>query len=176
MAATTMQLISLDPVRAPARRRRRSNRKPSAPETCRSGSQQPSPTKFLPLEPGIVSGEIPAFFIGRNMEGFWVAGDAQGRIGIFLLQSSAVSFASSKSPSAARAAIFPPGRFEPDLQNQGNPFVVQLGWFKRLAMRESRRAAIKRSGIGVLAVLTATGALAAITGLKAAIYYSRFHN
>ncbi len=38
-------------------------------------------TQFMPLDPGIVSELIPAFFIGRNKEGFWVARDARGRIG-----------------------------------------------------------------------------------------------
>jgi hypothetical protein len=43
-----------------------------------------SPTviaEFQPLDPGIVNAAIPAFFIGRNKEGFWVARDAKGRIG-----------------------------------------------------------------------------------------------
>jgi hypothetical protein len=39
-----------------------------------------------------------------------------------------------------------------------------------------RLATIKRICIGALTVLAATGALAAIIGLKAAIYYWRFHN
>jgi hypothetical protein len=37
--------------------------------------------QFVPLDPGILSESIPAFFIGRNQEGFWVARDARGRIG-----------------------------------------------------------------------------------------------
>jgi len=37
-------------------------------------------------------------------------------------------------------------------------------------------AMIKRFCVGALTVLAATGALAAIIGLKAAIYYWRFHN
>ena len=48
--------------------------------------------QFQPLDPGIVSETIPAFFIGRNKEGFWVARDAKGRIGgIFLFENSALS-------------------------------------------------------------------------------------
>jgi hypothetical protein len=38
-----------------------------------------------------------------------------------------------------------------------------------------RLAAIKRFCFGALAVLGATGALAAVIALKAAIYYWRFH-
>ncbi len=50
--------------------------------------------QFQPLDPGIVNETIPAFFIGRNMEGFWVARDVNGQIGgIFLLENSALSFA-----------------------------------------------------------------------------------
>ena len=37
--------------------------------------------QFEPLDPGIVNEAIPAFFIGRNKEGFWVARDGKGRIG-----------------------------------------------------------------------------------------------
>ena len=46
--------------------------------------------QFRPLDPGIVNETIPAFFIGRNKEGFWVARDVNGQIGgIFLLENSA---------------------------------------------------------------------------------------
>ena len=44
-------------------------------------------TPFEPLDASVVSDAIPAFFIGRNGEGFWVARDAKGRIGgLFLLR------------------------------------------------------------------------------------------
>jgi hypothetical protein len=43
---------------------------------------------FLPLDPGAVSDAIPAFFIGRNREGFWVARESRGRIGgLFLFET-----------------------------------------------------------------------------------------
>ena len=96
--------------------------------------------QFLPLDPGIVNEAIPAFFIGRNMEGFWVARDAKGQIGgIFLLENSAVSFARKNSQTAGCATIFPSERIELDLDNKGNPLVAQLGWLKRLAMRGRQR-------------------------------------
>ena len=42
---------------------------------------------FAPLDPGIVNEAIPAFFIGRNKEGFWVAREAGGQLGgLFLLR------------------------------------------------------------------------------------------
>jgi len=40
-------------------------------------------TQFQPIDPGIVSEAIPAFFIGRNKEGFWVARDVKGRLAEF---------------------------------------------------------------------------------------------
>jgi hypothetical protein len=90
--------------------------------------------QFRPLDPGIVSETIPAFFIGRNIEGFWVARDARGQIGgIFLLKGSAVSFARKNSPPTGCATIFPSEKIELDLENRGNPLVAQLGWVKRLA-------------------------------------------
>ncbi len=99
-------------------------------------------TLFVPLDPGIVNETIPAFFIGRNMDGFWVARDARGRIGgIFLLENSARSFARRNSRPAGCATIFPSERFELDLKNKGNPLAAQLGWLKRLAMRGRQRMA-----------------------------------
>ena len=96
--------------------------------------------QFLPLDPSIVNEAIPAFFIGRNMEGFWVARDVKGQIGgIFLLENSAVSFARRHSRPAGCATIFPSERIELDLDNKGNPLVAQLGWLKRLAMRGRQR-------------------------------------
>ena len=98
--------------------------------------------QFRPLDPGIVNEAIPAFFIGRNMEGFWIARDVKGQIGgIFLLENSAVSFARRNSRPAGCATIFPSERIELDLENKGNPLVAQLGWLKRLAMRGRQRIA-----------------------------------
>jgi hypothetical protein len=98
--------------------------------------------QFQPLDPGIVNDAIPAFFIGRNKEGFWVARDVNGQIGgIFLLENSALSFARRNSRPAGCATIFPSRRFELDLENNGNRFVVHLASLMRLAMRFRRRIA-----------------------------------
>jgi hypothetical protein len=98
--------------------------------------------QFQPLDPGIISDEIPAFFIGRNKEGFWVARDVKGRIGgIFLLEKSAVSFARQNSQPTGCATIFPSERFELDLENNGNPLVAQLGWLRRLEIGSWQRMA-----------------------------------
>lgn len=110
--------------------------------------------QFQPLDPGIVNGAIPAFFIGRNKEGFWVARDVKGQIGgIFLLENSALSFARRNSRPAGCATIFPSERFELDLENKGNPLAVLLGslmqaakprWRRMIAFVDTIAAAIKR--------------------------------
>jgi hypothetical protein len=46
----------------------------------------------------------------------------------------------------------------------------------REAAAQARLTLIKRVCIGALTVLASAGALAAIIGLKAVIYYWRFHN
>jgi len=109
-------------------------------ESARSGSlPSDMPAKlsapFQPLDPEIVSETIPAFFIGRNKEGFWVARDAKGRIGgLFLLEASALSFAKKNSRPAGCATVYPSERFELDLANNGNPLVVLLRPWMRLAI------------------------------------------
>jgi hypothetical protein len=96
--------------------------------------------QFRPLDAGIVNEAIPAFFIGRNKEGFWVARDTKGQIGgIFLLENSALSFARRNSRPAGCATIFPSERFELDLENKGNPLAAHLASWMRLAMRLRQR-------------------------------------
>jgi hypothetical protein len=91
---------------------------------------------FQPLDPDILSEAIPAFFIGRNKEGFWVARDVKGKIGgIFLIENSALSFAKRNSQPEGCATIFPSDPFELDLTNNGNPFALQLGPLMRLRRR-----------------------------------------
>jgi hypothetical protein len=107
-------------------------------------SDQPATaaSQFQPLDPGIVNAAIPAFFIGRNTDGFWVARDVSGQIGgIFLLENSAVSFAKRNSQPAGCATIYPSERFELDLENHGNLLVEQLAPLMRLASRPWRRTA-----------------------------------
>jgi hypothetical protein len=129
---------------------RRAPTRPTAaiePEAVRSRAfpiEEPATVtaQFQPLNPGIVNEAIPAFFIGRNMEGFWVARDVKGRIGgIFLLENSAVSFAKRNSQAAGCATIFPSERIELDLENKGNPLAVHLAWLVRLTMRLQQRTA-----------------------------------
>jgi hypothetical protein len=97
---------------------------------------------FQRLDPAIVNDAIPAFFIGRNMEGFWVARDVKGKIGgIFLLENSAVAFARRNSRPFGCATISSPERFELDLENNGNPLVEPLGWLMRLTRPPLERTA-----------------------------------
>lgn len=120
---------------------RRQELRPSAGEREGSGILlvEKPPTvsaQFRRLDPGIVNEAIPAFFIGRNKEGFWIARDVNGRIGgIFLLESSALSFARKNSRPAGCATIFLSERFELDLENNGNPLVAHLGPLMRLRRR-----------------------------------------
>jgi hypothetical protein len=82
---------------------------------------------FQPLDPDIVSESIPAFFIGRNGAGFWVARESHGRIGgLFLFKSSAVDFAKTASEPSHCALIFPADTFELDIENRGNPLIAQF--------------------------------------------------
>jgi hypothetical protein len=119
------------------------HRQQHIPEQLRSVQSANLTAEFRPLDAGVVSDAIPAFFIGRNMEGFWVARDADGRIGgIFLLEHSALSFARKNSPPTGCATIFPSERFELDLANDGNPLVAQVGWLKRLATAGRQRITI----------------------------------
>jgi hypothetical protein len=95
---------------------------------------------FRPLDPAIVSEAIPAFFIGRNKEGFWVARDAKGKTGgLFLFRNSALSFARNNSRPTGCATVFPSHRFELDLDNNGNALVPHLGSLRRLATRHLQR-------------------------------------
>jgi hypothetical protein len=96
--------------------------------------------QFQPLDPGIVSDAIPAFFIGRNKEGFWVARDAAGRIGgIFLLEVSATAFARENSGPTGCATIYPHGTIELDLENSGSRMIALLGLLVRRVSRARQR-------------------------------------
>jgi len=105
--------------------------RPMAPEMA---------TALKPLDPDVVSAAIPAFFIGRNRAGLWVAREARGRSGgLFLFRSSAIDFANRRSAPARCALVFPAETFELDVENMGNPLVAlaarSLSWVKRRVPR-----------------------------------------
>jgi hypothetical protein len=102
-----------------------------------SGSQaarpSASPSRFQPLEPGILSAAIPVFYIGRDADGFWLARDARGESGgIFLFKSSALAFTRRASRPLGCATILLSERFELDVESQGNPLVGYLKPLLRL--------------------------------------------
>jgi hypothetical protein len=95
-----------------------------------------------PLDPGTISDAIPAFFVGRNHDGIWVAREAKGAIGgTFLLRDSATSFARRHSGSTGCATIFPAERFELDIANSGNPLAALIGQLLRFVRRMWRSVA-----------------------------------
>ena len=95
---------------------------------------------FGHMDPHVISEAIPAFFIGRNRSGFWVARESEGQIGgLFLLERSALAFAHAHGGPVGCATIFPTERFELDLDNEGNPFAPQLAPLVRLRSRLSER-------------------------------------
>jgi hypothetical protein len=138
----TMQLTCPDPLK-----RQTPGRSTAAvePDSRSSGSlpiDQPTSvtTSFQPLDPGIINEAIPAFFIGRNKDGFWLARDVKGKLGgIFLFESSALSFARRNSQPSGCATIFPSERFELDLENRGNLLIAHLGPLVRLVMQGRQR-------------------------------------
>jgi hypothetical protein len=139
-----MQLTDPSLSRRPAPRGPTAGRGPKTElaGTLPAGTTATVATQFQPLDPDVISQAIPTFFMGRNKEGFWVAREAKGKIGgAFLFESSALSFARTHSRPTGCATIFPSERFELDLENQGNPFITQLGALMRLAMRARRRTA-----------------------------------
>jgi hypothetical protein len=89
-----------------------------------AADQSKASTERLDLPaPDVLSEALPAFFIGRNEAGLWVAREARGRAGgLFLFKSSAIAFARARSC----ATIFPDERFELDLLNEGNRFATRL--------------------------------------------------
>ena len=108
-----------------------------------AASAMDSDAQFPPLDPDIVSESIPAFFIGRNKAGFWVARESRGRIGgLFLFKSSAVDFAKTASAPSRCALIFPSETFELDIENRGNPLIAQLArWTGAVRRRFAQPAA-----------------------------------
>jgi hypothetical protein len=103
----------------------------------------PATAALMPLDPDVLSAAIPAFFIGRNKGGLWVARAANGRAGgLFLLKSSAVDFARAQSEPARCALVFPAETFELDVENRGNLMVaLVLRWLDRIKRLIARPAA-----------------------------------
>ena len=85
--------------------------------------------------PGVLSESIPLFFVARNKAGFWIAREAEGRIGgVFLVRRSAQRFALKHGALTGCATMFLMDRFELDVANHGNPLAEWLEKvFRKLA-------------------------------------------
>ncbi len=118
----------------------RSGATPRQPDPANESATVSAP--FRPLDPDIVSEAIPAFFIGRNRDGFWVAREVHGRVGgLFLRQNSAESFAREHGGAAGCATVYPSGRVELDLANRGNPLIAPLAALIGFARHPAKRLA-----------------------------------
>ena len=105
-------------------------------QAARRQADTKSAATLRPLDPDVVSTAIPAFFIGRNSAGLWVAREANERVGgLFLFKSSAVDFANRQSAPARCALVFPAETFELEIENRGNPLIVLVEGAKRLLSR-----------------------------------------
>jgi len=108
--------------------------------------EHPTAPPFQPLDACVLNASIPAFYIGRDKDGFWLARDTEGGVGgIFLLESSALAFARRHSRPGGCATIHVFERFELDVENQGNTLIVHLRPLMRLAMRGLRRITALRA-------------------------------
>jgi hypothetical protein len=109
-------------------------------QTLHRQPQQVPAAELKPLDPDVVSAAIPAFFIGRNRAGLWVAREVNGRAGgLFLFRSSAVDFANRQSAPTRCALVFPTETFELDIENRGNPLIVLAEQARRLFARLAAR-------------------------------------
>jgi hypothetical protein len=92
----------------------------------------------LPGRPdaAILSNAIPFFYIGRNRHGFWVAREAEGKIGgLFMCQRSALRFARKLSKPLGCATMLLNGPFELDIANHGSRIAVLLTAALEIATR-----------------------------------------
>lgn len=112
------------------------------PESRTTAPEIGATTALKPLDPDVVSTAIPAFFIGRNRAGLWVAREARGRVGgLFLFRSSAIDFANRQSAPARCALVFPAETFELDVASQGNPLgALAARWLSGVKRRLARLA------------------------------------
>jgi hypothetical protein len=103
--------------RWPTRRTRHVVRaSPDKPKAQIPNTKAATVTKLKRPDPTILNESIPLFFIGKNSAGLWVARESEGRTGgIFLLKSSAISFAKRESMPGGCALSFVPDGLELDI-------------------------------------------------------------
>jgi hypothetical protein len=111
-------------------------RNPTAGHTAPEGPLKSAHSETLQRPSADILNEaIPAFFIGRNRSGFWVARDADAKSGgLFWSREAALRFARTFWPDGC-ATIFPQALFELDIENNGNPLIswleAALHWLAR---------------------------------------------
>jgi hypothetical protein len=102
------------------------------------GRSQPTrPTMNTPQRPdsSVVNGAIPLVYVGRNHDGFWVALDADTRIGgLFLFKSGALRFGHRRR-HGLHGATMEIGELELPGRNRGNALVGYLASAKHAAAR-----------------------------------------
>lgn len=92
-------------------------------------------------DPSIVSRAIPLVYVGRNHDGFWVALDADSRIGgLFLFKSGALRFGHRRR-NGTLSATMEMAELELPGKNRGNPLVGYLAAAKHGAARLLSRLA-----------------------------------
>jgi hypothetical protein len=86
-------------------------------------------------DPSIVNRAIPLTYIGRNHDGFWVALDADSKIGgLFLFKSGALRYGHRRRHGAPGATM-EMSRLELPGRNRGNPLVGYLAAAKHAVAR-----------------------------------------
>jgi hypothetical protein len=86
-------------------------------------------------DPSVVSRAIPLTYIGRNHDGFWVALDADSKIGgLFLSKSGALRFGRRRRHGVPGATM-EMSQLELPGRNRGNPLVDYLAIAKHAAAR-----------------------------------------
>jgi len=84
----------------------------------------------------VLSNSIPLFFISRDSDGFWIACEADFRIGgIFFSRRSALRFAERCSEPARCATMTLSGPHSLDIENRGNQLVGRLRPLRRFGSR-----------------------------------------
>ncbi len=92
--------------------------------------------------PSVLSKSIPLFFIGRDNDGFWIACEAEHRIGgVFLSQRSALRFAQRCSEPTPCATMILEETHQLDIENRGNRLVGHIRPAKRLVRRLASKLA-----------------------------------
>ena len=94
----------------------------------------------------VLSKSIPLFFISRDSDGFWIACEADFRIGgIFFSQRSAFRFAEHCSEPARCATMTLSGPHSLDIENRGNQLVSRLRPLRRSVRRFGSRLRVLAS-------------------------------